>query len=140
MRSRMAPRSVSGLMMRGRGEVVEVFMRPDRMWRRRAGTRDTDIDRDMVKSPPMAQVNRLWEQMIRPEQGDFSPEHARYILSLGFTPDQHARYEELSTKVQGGGLSEEESAELDELLAANDLLTILKAKARTSLRQHTPAA
>jgi hypothetical protein len=37
-------------------------------------------------------------------------------------------------------LTTEETVELDDYLGADNLLTILKAKARTSLKQHTSAA
>jgi hypothetical protein len=68
------------------------------------------------------------------------PDHARYILSLDFSPEEHARYAELSAKAQSGTLTEQEQGELDEFLTANALLMILQSKARVSLKQHTPAA
>jgi hypothetical protein len=72
----------------------------------------------------------ILERMIDPAHGDFSPEVARYFLSLDFTPEQHARGDELSGKAAEGRLTESEAMELDELLAANALLMILQSKAR----------
>jgi hypothetical protein len=83
---------------------------------------------------------RILERMIDPGHGDFSPEVARYFLSLDFLPEQHARCDLLSGKAVDGSLSESEAAEFDELLAANALLTVLQSKARLSIRQQTPAA
>ena len=55
------------------------------------------------------------------------------ILRLDFSDADVARYEVLSAKAQLGTLSDAESAELDSLLTANDLLTILHAKAKSAL-------
>jgi hypothetical protein len=65
---------------------------------------------------------------------------AEYLLQLDFPPEDHARYLELSAKAQAGTLAAEEAAELDDLLLANNVLTILQSKARVSLAQRTPAA
>ena len=78
--------------------------------------------------------------MIDPAHGDFTPEVAKYFLALDFTPDEHAKYESLSGRAAEGTITEAEAVELDELIAANALLTVLQSKARLSLRPHTPAA
>jgi hypothetical protein len=83
---------------------------------------------------------RILERMIDPAHGDFSPEVARYFLSLDFSSEQHARCDVLSSKASKGTLTESEAAEFDELLAANSLLTVLQSKARLSIHAHTPAA
>ena len=82
----------------------------------------------------------ILERIIDPERGGFSPEHARYVLSLDFSPDEHAVYAALSEKSQAGALSDQERAELDDFLTVNALLTILQAKGRISLKKHGPAA
>jgi hypothetical protein len=82
----------------------------------------------------------ILDRVIEPQRGSFSPEHARYVLSLGFSPEDHARYQELSTKAQEGALSEEDAAELDEFLYADTVLMILQSKARVSLQNQNPAA
>lgn len=82
----------------------------------------------------------ILESLIEPEQGNFSPDLARYILSLKFSPEQQARFEELSYKAQESALSPEEERGLDSFLSANTLLIILKSKATRSLDQHAPAA
>lgn len=82
----------------------------------------------------MANRVTLWERVIKPGEGAFSPEHARYILSLGFTPEERARYEELAYKNQGSDITPEERGELEEFVDVNMLLMLLKSKARLSLR------
>jgi len=83
---------------------------------------------------------KVLERAIATGTGVMSDALAQYVLSLDFPPDDHARVEELSDKARLGTLSDSEAADLDDYIAANDLLTILKAKARTSLKQRTPAA
>jgi len=78
--------------------------------------------------------------MIDPDRGTFTPDVARYFLSLDFSPEERARCEFLSGKAAAGTLSDEEAGELDEYLAANALLAVLQSKARISMRQRTPAA
>ena len=82
----------------------------------------------------------ILERVIAPARGDFSPDLARHILSLDFPEQDHARYEELSAKVQERSLTQEETAELEEYLTVNDLLMFLQAKARASLARQNPAA
>jgi hypothetical protein len=82
----------------------------------------------------------ILESLIEPEQGNFSADLARYVLSLKFSLEQQARFEELSYKAQDGALSPEEERALDAFLSANTLLIILKSKATRSLDQHSPAA
>ena len=73
---------------------------------------------------------------MKPKNGSFSPEHARYVLSLCFSKKEKDRYVELSTKAQQGRLSQREQAELDHYLNADTFLAILKSKARISLKRH----
>ena len=82
----------------------------------------------------------IFESIIQPQHGTFSTDLAKYVLSLDFTPEQHARYEELSKKASLGELTADERGELEQLLAADAVLTILQSKARTSLQKHPTAA
>ena len=88
----------------------------------------------------MQKESEILERIIQPQQGGFSEEHARYVLSLDFTPDEHARYAQLAARAQEGSLSEEEKSEIDDFLAVNALLAVLQSKARVSLRRHNSAA
>jgi len=55
----------------------------------------------------------LINRILSPEQGDLSPELAKYFLGLDFTESERDRCEELSYKAQEGNLSLEEGRELD---------------------------
>jgi hypothetical protein len=83
---------------------------------------------------------KVLERALATGTGGMSDALAQYVLSMDFPPEDHARVEELNEKARLGTLSKSEAADLDDYIAANDLLTILKAKARTSLKQRTPAA
>jgi hypothetical protein len=74
------------------------------------------------------------ERILQPTQGDLPADYAKRILALDFAEADHARYRDLSEKAQLGQLTEQERIELDDLLTANDVLTILRAKARMSLK------
>jgi hypothetical protein len=88
----------------------------------------------------MSDPTAVLERVIEPEEGGFSPDHARYVLSLSLPQSIQHHYSQLSEKAQLGTLSEDERAKLEEYLSANALLVILKSKARVSLRQHGSAA
>ena len=84
----------------------------------------------------MTVQDAILEQIVEPNKGGFSAEHARYVLSLSFPQSVQARYTALSEKAQDGTLSESEQAELDAYLRTNALLMVLQSKARVSLRKH----
>jgi hypothetical protein len=88
----------------------------------------------------MPQQASALERILQPAKGDLSTEVAEYVLGLKFPPEDHARYQELSMKAQEGALTENERADLEDLLAANDVLAILQSKARLSLKRRSPAA
>jgi hypothetical protein len=73
-------------------------------------------------------------RLLQPKKADFSPEASRSILRLSFPPKDQARVELLSSKAQDGTLAREEREELEEYIRVADLLAILKAKARLSLK------
>ncbi len=83
----------------------------------------------------MSVSGAILEKIVQPENGDFSPDLARYVLSLSFPKDVKDRCLLLSEKAQEGALSEAEAAELDEFLSADSLLAVLKSKARVSLKR-----
>jgi hypothetical protein len=62
------------------------------------------------------------------------------VLALRFSPDEKARYEELAYKVQGPEITPDERQELEDFVNVDMLLTLLKSKARLSLKhQSSPA-
>lgn len=87
----------------------------------------------------MSRISNIFDRRMEPQRGDFSPEHAKYVLGLKFTKGQLARYNKLASRHNDGLLDEEELAELDALVNANMILILLQAKARLSLKQHPSA-
>jgi hypothetical protein len=87
----------------------------------------------------MSAAERIWEQIVGPQDADLSPEVARYFLSLGFTQAEKDRYAELA-KLEHYEIGPDEKAERDMLIAANTFLMLVQAKARLSLARHQPAA
>jgi hypothetical protein len=81
----------------------------------------------------------IWNRILSPEHGDLPSDAARYFLSLGFTPADKLRYQELVAK-EHFDLSFEEQSELNQLVHANTVLMLLQAKARRSLAERQPAA
>jgi hypothetical protein len=88
----------------------------------------------------MLATHSALERLLRPGEGDLPVDFARRILALDFSAADQARYRELSEKSQLGQLTDDERIELDDLLTANDVLTILRAKAQTSLNRTSSAA
>ena len=82
---------------------------------------------------------QIFEQIIEPRKGAFSPEHARYVLSLSFSDKLKGRYRRLSDKAQLGTLTADEQVELDDYLSANAILVAMKSKARVSLSRPSSA-
>jgi hypothetical protein len=72
------------------------------------------------------------------EHGKLSAKMARHILELGFSDRDKARMHELVTRNQDDALSPTEKQELLAFGKAGDLLSILKSKARRTLRIRPP--
>jgi hypothetical protein len=88
----------------------------------------------------MANFADIFERLVQPDSGDFSPDLAQYVLSMRFAPDQVTRYEDLASRAQEDKLSAEDRRELEAYVQANAILGMMKAKARRSLVQNTSAA
>jgi hypothetical protein len=82
----------------------------------------------------VSDVNSL-ERLLRPLRRELSKELADALLHLTADSEVQARYDELAGKNTEGALSPEERAELESLVRANSLLTLLKAEARAFLQQ-----
>ena len=83
----------------------------------------------------MAVSTELFERIVDVENGDLTPQLARYVLSLSMPKTIQRRYLKLSDKAQSGTLSKREETELDEYLTANAFLMVLQSKARVSLKR-----
>ncbi len=74
-------------------------------------------------------------RLIKPDQGDFSPEAARELLSLQFGPEDQTRMRELSLKAQDGTLTASEQAEVENYRRVGYWLGVLWSRARLSLKR-----
>jgi hypothetical protein len=88
----------------------------------------------------MAAFDDIIGALVDTGNGDFSAEHARYVLQMRFSDEQAARYGSLAEKNQDGALTPTEREELEAFVTANTLLMILKSKARRSLLERPSAA
>jgi hypothetical protein len=85
----------------------------------------------MMKNTGAAIMARL----IGPEHDDLSADAAKSILRIDFPKSDHHRMAQLQAKANRGTLKPEDREELDEYLRVADMLAILQAKARTSLKR-----
>jgi hypothetical protein len=85
----------------------------------------------------MANANDLGslERLLRPLRRHLSTELADALVRLEADAEVQTRYEELAGKNTDGALTAEERAELESLVRANSILSLLKAQARAFLQQ-----
>jgi hypothetical protein len=75
------------------------------------------------------------ERLLRPLRRELSAELAGALLRLQADTEVQARYDELAGKNTEDALSAEERAELESLVRANSILSLLKAEAHAFLQQ-----
>ena len=78
----------------------------------------------------------VWNRIIQSENGTLNRAAATFFSKLDFTPADHDRIAELNDRANEGSLSPQEREELEEYIRVGDVLTMLQAKARRSLRKH----
>lgn len=77
----------------------------------------------------------IWTNLIVPESGDMSSVHANAILNWQFDEDANHRMAELASRNNKDELTEAERDELQAYVNVGQVIGILQAKARLSLRQ-----
>ena len=82
----------------------------------------------------------VFGRLIDASNPTLTPEAAAGILQLGYSEADHARMAELAAKSDAGSLTPDERRELESYVFVGDVLSLLKSKARVSLRKHSPAA
>jgi len=87
----------------------------------------------MSDTPGTLTETDVLDQLLTAEEPGFSPESARALLSLRFSPTAIKRLNELAAKNQQGALSDTERAELEKYLRVGNLLNVVQAKARVCL-------
>jgi len=84
----------------------------------------------MMENTQVAILSRA----IAPDANGLSTEAAQSILNMRLTEPDRARMSELGAKARAGTLTAQEEKELDNYVHVADLLTLLHAKARQSLK------
>jgi hypothetical protein len=89
---------------------------------------------------PAETESDILARVIDASNPSMTAEGARALLQLGFTEADHARMAVLARKSNEGALSDDERREFEGFVFVGDLLSLLKSKARLSLRKQTTAA
>jgi hypothetical protein len=91
-----------------------------------------------MQSTPLDHENfsevSILARVLGNERGQLSATMARYLLNLGFKNEDKARIHDLAVRNQNDDLTAEEKQELLAYGKAGTLLSILKSKARRTLR------
>lgn len=74
-------------------------------------------------------------RLIHPDRDDLPEAAARFILALDLSPEDHEHVDDLAAKARAGTLTPAEQEELDNYERVNNLIGILKSKARRSLKR-----
>jgi AAA domain len=94
--------------------------------------------REATRSPGKT-ASAIRGRIVKPDQANLNPEIARTILKIDFAPKDHRRVDELSAKARKGKLTPGERAELEEYVRVDLKLTVLRSKARLSLKRANPS-
>jgi hypothetical protein len=82
----------------------------------------------------------ILRRLIDSGQGSLARGVAEAVLTISFEDADQARISDLASKSSRGELTPEEGEEYDAYIAAADLLSLWKSKARLSLKEHPSAA
>jgi hypothetical protein len=80
-----------------------------------------------------AQKTAVLDRMLDPVGRCLTPDAARQLIALRADPTDQARIDELADRCTEGQLSPDERAEYEFYIAANNVIAILQAKARSVL-------
>lgn len=76
----------------------------------------------------------LWARLFEPVPAALAPDVARFLLTLQFPSADVNRMNQLAEKARDGALSLEEQIELDDYERVGHVLSLLKSKARQTLK------
>lgn len=91
----------------------------------------------VTKNPPGEREVSILARVLVNDRGEIPPGMARYVLGLGFSDRDKARMHDLAVRNQEDALDAGEKEELLAYAKAGSLLSILKSKARRSLKAKT---
>jgi hypothetical protein len=76
----------------------------------------------------------ILSRVLQPDKPTLSPEAARALLTLEFGQEDRERMHQLALKAQEGRLTAQEEVELENYRRVGNLLSLMKSKARRSLK------
>jgi hypothetical protein len=76
----------------------------------------------------------IFERIVLPMETELNEAAARWILSMGFSPEDNGRMQVLAEKARDGSLTSEEEREIDNYERVGHYLAILQSKARLALK------
>ncbi len=79
----------------------------------------------------------IFSRVLEPDQATLPAAAARAILVLDFSPDDRERMRHLSTQTREGTLTPEEQAEINNYERVGHILSLMKSKARRSLKERS---
>jgi hypothetical protein len=82
----------------------------------------------------------ILHRLVEPENGNLSPEAARYLVSIDFPQADRERMEVLAEKSQAGELLSDEREELEAYVRIGHMLALIQSKSRKSLAQGRAAS
>ncbi len=77
----------------------------------------------------------IWSGVIAPGDGNMPPDHAQAVLQWKFSDDASLRMNELADRNNRGELNDAERQELENYVHVGQVIAILQAKARLSLKR-----
>ena len=77
----------------------------------------------------------VWSEVIASDNGDMPPDHARAVLSWQFNDAARRHMTKLADRNNNGELSASERDELEAYVHVGQVIAILQAKARLSLKR-----
>lgn len=87
-----------------------------------------------ASSSPVDSDAAILSRLIEPDVKNLPPEVARYILSLEFSRIDHDRMQRLAARAREGILTPAEQDEAESYERIGHFITLLKSKARKSLK------
>ena len=81
----------------------------------------------------------IWARLLEPDKPNLTPAAARCFLDLHFSEADTERMRHLAANARAGNLTAAEREEIDVYGRVGSLLSILKSKARKSLKLRSPS-
>ena len=87
----------------------------------------------MIKRTSKSIDASILEELVAPDDASYSAALAKAVLAAGFRPRQNREIERLLDRNNAGTITKREQTRLEAYVRVGNLLSLFKAKARTSL-------